>query len=285
MKIAASTYSFSQLTGRGELTQFDCIAKAKELGFDGIEFVDADRFADGDVISYAARLGEEAAKQGLTVSNFTFGADFVNGCGGDWHAEAERVKTMIDAAKAAGATSVRHDVTYRMGRFRSFGQMLPLLADACRAVSEYAAEKGIRTMVENHGVICQDSIRVEQLFNAVNHPNFGLLADMGNFLCVDEDPAAAYSRVAPYAFYAHAKDFIVKPAEGPDPGEGFFKTRGGNYLRGTIVGQGMVPVKQCVDILKNAGYDGFIAIEFEGMENALEALRIGLTNLKAYIRT
>ena len=34
---------------------------------------------------------------------------------------------------------------------------------------------------------------------------------MGNFLCADEDPASAFARVAPYAYYVHAKDFIVKP--------------------------------------------------------------------------
>lgn len=284
MKIATSTYSFLQLMQRGEMTQFGCIAKAKELGFDGIELVDVERYAKGDVVDYAKRLGEEAERLGMPISNFTFGADFVGGSNGDWRAEVERVKKMIDLAKYTGAVSVRHDTAFEMGEFRSFGQMLSRLAEACREVTEYAAEQGIRTMVENHGRICQDSIRVEELFNAVNHPNFGILADMANFLSVDENPVTAYSRLAPYVTYAHAKDVIVKSGQEPNPGMGFRQSRGGNYLRSTIVGHGNVPVQQCVNILKCVGYDGFLAIEFEGMENALDALQIGLENLRNAIK-
>lgn len=283
MKIAASSYSFSQLINKGEMTQFDTIAKAKEMGFDAIEFVEPCDFADGKPEQYCESLRKEAEKQNIAISNYTIGADFINGSDGDTKAEIARVKKQIDLAELAGAKSVRHDVLYSLEKCRSFGFALPALAEACREVSAYAAEKGIRTMIENHGFICQDSTRVEQLFLAVNHPNFGLLADMGNFLCVDEDPSSAFGRVAPYAFYAHAKDFIVKSAEGPNPGKGFFQSRGGNYLRGTIIGQGNVPVLQCIRILKQAGYNGYLAIEFEGMENTLEALEIGLENLRNYV--
>ena len=61
-----------------------------------------------------------------------------------------------------------------------------------------------------------------------------------------------------------------------------FQTRAGNYLRGTVIGHGNVPVKQCLSILKSAGYDGTVAIEFEGMEDPVDAVRIGLANLKRY---
>ena len=49
-----------------------------------------------------------------------------------------------------------------------------------------------------------------------------------------------------------------------------------------MIGHGNVPVKQCLSILKTAGYDGTIAIEFEGMEDPVDAVRIGLDNLKRY---
>jgi sugar phosphate isomerase/epimerase len=138
--------------------------------------------------------------------------------------------------------------------------------------------------VENHGFFCQDSDRVEKLYCAVGHPNFGLLADMGNFLCADEAPGNAFSRVAPYAFYAHAKDFHVKSVMLPDPGEGFFRSRSGNYLRGAIIGHGDVPVRHCLTALKKAGYDGYIAIEFEGIEEPVRGIAIGLANLRRYLK-
>ena len=190
----------------------------------------------------------------------------------------------MDIAAALGAPRMRHDITqgYKGEKACSYESLIPVLAQAVREVADYAAAKGVMTMTENHGFFSQDSDRVEKLYTAVNHPNFALLCDMGNFMCADENPALAVARVAPYTRYVHAKDFIWRSYNDANPGEGAFQTRGGNYLRGTIVGHGNVPVKQCLHILKAAGYDGTIAIEFEGMEPAVEAMRIGLANLKRY---
>ena len=40
MKVAVSSYSFSQAYRSGRITLFDSIAKAKEMGFEGFEVVD-----------------------------------------------------------------------------------------------------------------------------------------------------------------------------------------------------------------------------------------------------
>lgn len=287
MKIAVSSYSFSPLFHSGSLTQFDCIACAKDMGFDAIEFVDILPHDGSSEAEYAKKLGEETRRVGISVSNFTIAADFLKGCDGDVNAEIERVKKKIDIAILLGATGVRHDATtgFPVGtrEYRGFDDALPLLSDACHKVTEYAAKYGIRTMVENHGFFCQDSDRVEKLVNAVANPNFGWLVDMGNFLCVDENPITAVGRAAPYAFYVHAKDFHVKSSMLPNPGEGFFCSRGGNYLRGAIIGHGDVPIKQCITALKKEGFDGTIAIEFEGIEDTIKGIRIGLANLRRYI--
>lgn len=288
MKIAVSTYSFHPMLQRGAITQFDCIAKAKEIGFEGIEFVDILPHDGSTVVEYAEKLRAECERVGLTITNYTFGADFLNGSNGDTKEEINRVKKQIDIAEVLGAKSVRHDATsgYPVGtRFQSFDKVLPIIASACLEVTQYAKAKGIKTMVENHGFFAQDSERVERLINAVNDENFGWLCDIGNFLCVDENPVTAVGRAAPYAFYAHAKDFHCKSGMIPNPGQGFFQTRGGNYLRGAIVGHGDAPVKQCISALKRAGYDGFIAIEFEGLEDTFTGISIGFENLKRFIST
>lgn len=280
MKISASTYSFQRLLDNGTYTRLSLISKVKEIGFDAIEFVEIAAPEGVSDMEYAAQLRTECERVGLEISNFTFGAEFISCESLD--AEIARIKGQINIAEALGAKSVRHDATFNPGG-KSFEACLPILADACREITEYAAAKGIRTMVENHGYFCQDSLRVERLACAVNHPNFGLLCDMGNFLCADEDPAKAFGIVAPLAFYVHAKDFHVKPAEGTDPGEGFFRSRSGNYLRGSVIGHGNVPIKACLYALKRVDYTGMIAIEFEGMEDNITAMRIGLENLRGYI--
>lgn len=282
MKISVSSYSFSKLLSSGIMTQLDCIKKAKELGFDAIEFVDILAPEGVSTKEYAKILSQECKRLDLPISSFTFGADFLKGSGGNTQLEIERVKKMVDMAEILGAKLVRHDAT--TGDGRSFDAILPVIAAACKEVTIYAAAKGIKTTVENHGFFCQDSERVEKLYNAVGHENFGLLADMGNFLCADEAPDKAFGRIAPYTFYAHAKDFHVKSAMLPDPGEGFFRSRSGNYLRGAIIGHGDVPVLHCIKALKNVNYNGYIAIEFEGMEDTLQGITIGFNNLKQYVK-
>lgn len=89
----------------------------------------------------------------------------------------------------------------------------------------------------------------------------------------------------PYTFHVHAKDFHVKSGNEPSPGQGWLLSRGGNHLRGAILGHGNVPILQVLKIMKNAKYSGVLSIEFEGMEDPLKAIPIGLENLKRYLAT
>ena len=179
---------------------------------------------------------------------------------------------------------MRHDATRGFppgyAGAKSFDAALPRVAEGCLAVTEFAAELGVRTMVENHGYFCQDSYRVEKLICAVNHPNFGALVDIGNFACADEDSTSAVARLAPYAFHVHVKDFHIKSGVLDFPGEGWFRSRAGNYLRGAIIGHGEIPISQCLNVLKSAGYEGPLSIEFEGMEDPFQGLELGLKNLR-----
>ncbi len=285
MKYSVSVYSFMQYINDGRLTPFSCIEKAKELGFDAIEFVDFVFPKDQDPKEYAASLAAEAARVGIEISNYAVGADFIQGSDGDLDREAERLCAQVDIAHILGCPTMRHDVTGGQTEYswQGYDSVLERLAQGCCRVAKYAKGYGIRTMTENHGFFSQDSLRVEKLINTVASDNFGWLVDMGNFLCADDDPAVAVGRAARYAFYVHAKDFIVKSGQTADPGQGFFLSRGGNFLRGTIVGHGNVPVVQCLRALKRENYDGYIAIEFEGMEDCIQGISIGLANLKRYV--
>ncbi len=288
MKIGVSSYSFSRLLGEGSMSVFDIVDKTKEMGFDVIEFSTITVPEGLTLESCAEQLRERCEHAGLAIANYTIGADFLTGSDGDLDAEVERLKGEVRIAQLLGVTSMRHDATSgfppsHVGA-RGFADALPILVKSCRAVTEYAEDLGIRTMVENHGFFCQDSERVERLINGVNHPNFGALIDMGNFLCADEDPALAVARMMPYASHVHAKDFHVKPGTAANPGKGWFCSRGGNYLRGAIVGHGNVPVLQCLRNIKASGYDGVLSIEFEGLEEPLIGIAMGRENLIRFLR-
>ncbi len=285
MKIGVSSYSFQQLISSGEETQLSIIKKAKEMGFDGIEFIDLNTPEGVTEAEYAAMLKEESDNVGLPIIAYTISANLLSENGLD--AEVERVCKKVDIAHILGASCLRHDAAWSMPEnvksHQGFEHILPTLVEGCRQISEYAAEKGIKTMIENHGFFCQDSERVEKIVTGVGSPNFGVLLDIGNFCCADEDSTKAAGRLAPYIKHVHAKDFHIRSGNGLNPGKGFFKSRGGNYLRGSIIGHGDIPVYQCLSVIKNSGYDGWVSVEFEGLENCIDGIEIGFDNLKKMI--
>ena len=281
MKISVNTYSFSnaRTEAGASMTQFEMIDFAKENGFDAIEIVGL-QCGEESPLEYAKKLLAQAKKAGIEISCYTVGADLLAEGGVD------NVLREVDVAEALGVKIMRRDAAWNCPEGKTFEDVLPVLGERCRIITEYAQGKGVRTTVENHGFFVQDAHRMVVLVKAVNHPNFGLLCDIGNFMCADEISVNSVSQVAPYAIYVHAKDFLYKSAgecvDGNAP-SGYFATRGGNYLRGTITGNGVVNLAECMKILKAAGYDGYVSLEFEGPEEPLSAIKEGLENIRKAI--
>ncbi len=287
MKISVSSYSFQQYIKAGKLSQLDTVKAAYDLGLRAIEFIDlCPEFGKAPTLDeqkeYAKLIRAEADKYGMDINAYTIGANLFKK-GEDAEKEIKRLCDQLDVAAILGAKVMRHDVCWTYGKeadARSFELMLPTIAANARKVTEYAATLGIKTCSENHGTIAQDSYRVEKLFSAVAHENYGLLVDMGNFACVDEDSAMAVSRVAPYAFHVHAKDWLVHDFDEDFPSG--YHTRGCRRLVGCAVGEGNIPVKRCLAILKKAGYDGYVSIEYEGPNDCIEGIKQGIENLKSF---
>jgi len=285
MKIGISSYSYNSLVTDGSMSLPDVIDSVAEAGFDQIELVGITPPAGTDVIRYAETLRSRAIGKGIEISAYTVGADFLHPENGGPEDEVDRIKRCLDVAAALGAPKLRHDAAWgfseRQGNYR---EALDIISPHLLAVTEYAQSLGIKTMCENHGYFMQDSYRMERLVRKVNHPNFGLLVDIGNFLCADESPVSAVGRVAPYAFHVHAKDFLFKSGAEISPGDGWFPTRCGNHLRGTVLGHGIVPVSQCLQTLRTSGYDGDVSVEFEGLESPRFAAKAGLALLRRLLK-
>jgi len=272
MKIGISMYSYSRSLREGKMKMTEAISAAKAAGYVQLEFTNLEPPDGGDVIEYAKYLRKFCEGEGIPAVAYMVNADFVNGCDGNPAKEAERLKHELDVAKALGVKMMRHDAAWNTkGRRDDYKTVVKEIAPHIRAVAEYASILGVKTMTENHGYFLQESCRMEYLIEKVAHENYGLCIDMGNFICADESPVVAVSRLAPYAFHLHAKDFLYKDGSLPFPGEGWFPTRGCNHLRGTIVGHGAVPVQQCLKIMLKSGYEGDLALEFEGLEDPCDA--------------
>ena len=284
MKLCVSSYSFSRYIREKGINYLNMCDIAQEIGFEGVEFIELDAPDLGvtkDCMDTAEAIRNHCQRIGLDVVAYTVGADLLKR---NIEEEKARLKQCVDVAAAMGAGLLRHDVCYGPGEglHYHYTDAIAHMAPHIREVTEYAASKGVRTCTENHGRYFQHPLRVEALIRAVHHENYGWLGDVGNFMSVDVDIIEAVSLAAPYAFHVHFKDNILKPGIGVMP-EGFRVSQGGNYLRSTIIGHGAVPVEQCLRILKNAGYNGYINVEFEGMEENLPAIKAGYRYLKNLI--
>lgn len=281
MKTCVTSYSFGGYVDEERLGFLGIIDKAAEMGFEGIEYTEG---AYLNIPDFAKKVKCRAEEKNMNLVAFAVGANFLQANLKD---EIARVCGLVDIAADMGVKLMRHDVAYGFGadrkHSRGYDNALPILAEGCREVAKYAEQKGIKTMTENHGYFSQDAHRVEKLINTVAHDNFGALVDIGNFMCADEDPTLSVSIMAPYAFHVHAKDFHYKSGMDVNPGAGWFQTRGGNYLRGAIIGHGDAKVYQSIQTLKRNGYDGYVTVEFEGMEDNLVGISTGLANLKRFI--
>ncbi|EOS54574.1 sugar phosphate isomerase/epimerase family protein [Paenibacillus barengoltzii] len=279
MKLGVSSYSLYQAMQAGSMSLLEVIDWVAEIGGEHIEIVPLG-FNFNDDPGLIEQIRERAAKAGIVVSNYAIGANFIVDSEEAYRAEIARVKREVDHAHALGVKLMRHDVASRQDTsIVRFQEDLPRIADACREIADYAAQYGITTSLENHGYYVQDSDRVQAVIHAVDRPNYKTTLDVGNFVCVDENPVVAVKKNISYASMVHVKDFYIRP-ENRNPGAGWFRSAGGQYLRGAIAGQGDLDLWEILRIVKSSGYDGYLSIEYEGMEDCRQGTRIAFDNVR-----
>lgn len=283
MKAGISTYCLVDKLRGNEMTVLEVLDWAKENGCEHVELVPYG-YSLVDNPDLADEVRDKAASLGLVLSNYSMPANFVHEHEEDFEAEVVRLKQHVDLLVRMGIKSMRHDVVLfklplEETDISHFNKCLPQIVRGSRMIADYASQFGITTNVENHGWGVQHSDRVQQVLELVDRPNFKTVLDIGNFMCVDELSLVGTAKNLPFASIVHVKDFYYRPYY-EDPGEGrWFKSVHGNFLRGSIFGQGDLPVRAILKLIKQSGYDGYVTLEFEGMEESKEATRIGLGNL------
>ena len=300
MKLGMSCYCLDPAMAAGRMTIDDVIDYAVAHGCEHIEFVPfhlafvtPEQELDLELIEHVRKKCESA---GIEISTYSVNADLLKTDPAEEAKEIERVKRHIDAAQKLGLSRMRFDVAsfrrpFSTNTIYNFNQEFPQMVRNGTLLCDYAAERGITIVMENHGFFINGSDRVLRLIEAINRPNLKMTVDVGNFLCVDEDPVAAVKRCLPLAEMIHLKDFYIRKKELlPDQTEMFncnngswFETMGGKMLRGAILGQGDVDIWEILRTIKHSGFDGYISLEFEGMEVCEQGAEISLAMAKAIL--
>jgi sugar phosphate isomerase/epimerase len=288
MKLGLSSYSFRPLLAAGSMTVetlFDWLVanEADHLEIATFSFAEKGKEAGYDLTTdteIVARLEAAAARTGIPISGLCMAASFIDMSADERSVQIEQVKRHVQLCGQLGARFLRHDVvpwSHRLTDTAEFEREFAGIVAACREITEYAAQFGVVTSVEDHGFFMNSSERVLRLLHAVDHPNFRFTVDVGNFLCVDEDPHVATRRALPHASFVHLKDFYVRREE---PGPGWLQTHGGQFIRGSVFGYGDLDARRLVESVVASGYDGFVSLEYEGNEPTLYGCEVGLSNIR-----
>ena len=158
----------------------------------------------------------------------------------------------IEHAHAIGAKVMRIVGASLMFRNEPHGPMLEKLTKMFNEAVKVAASLDVKLADENH--IDFNSDEMLSLIQAVNSPYFGINFDTGNFMRVLDDPIKGMQKLAKYTFSTHVKD--LKPNRDAAVDDWFF-------FSSTPVGDGLVDNQKLAQLLKDAGYEGFLAVEID----------------------
>ena len=248
LKLSVAAYSYRQMlqSKPPKMDMFGFLELAAHLGFDAVEPTSYYFPPDADE-AYFSRFKRQAFLEGLDVSGTSIGNNFCVPSGPKRAEQVAMTKKWIDRAAWMGAPVIRvfagqvpKDSTEEV----AFGWVI----ECFNEVLPYAEAKGIVLALENHGGITASADQLLKFVNAIDHPNFGVNLDTGNFRT--EDPYGDLARLAPYAVNVQVKTEIRpkgKPAEEAD-------------------------LRRIVDILVNALYSGYVVIEYEAAEDVRYAM-------------
>jgi L-ribulose-5-phosphate 3-epimerase len=221
---------------------FPRVAKA-EYGIDAVEYVNQFFMDKAKDQAYLKELKDRCKSEG--VKSLLIMCDG-EGNLGDPDA-AKRTKAVenhykwVDAAKFLGCHSIRVNAASA----GTYEEQVNLAADGLRRLTEYAAPLGLNVIVENHGGLSSNGAWLAATIKKVGHPRCGTLPDFGNFRVSRDEEYDRYKGVAEMMPFAKAVS-----AKSHDFDESGNETQ--------------TDYRRMVKIVLDAGYRGYMGIEYEG---------------------
>ncbi|GMU36200.1 MAG: sugar phosphate isomerase/epimerase [Phycisphaerae bacterium] len=246
--ISLAAWSVHRLFFDGKLKQIDLPKLTREeFGLDGLELVN--NFFPAPTFDYCNDLRKRAADHGVKILLIMCDSE------GDMsHADAavrrqavRNHRKWLDAAALLGCHSIRCN----------FGNAAPGDAEAIRRgaesfaeLADLAAADKLNVIIENHGGLSSDADSLMKVVAAVNKPNFGTLPDFGNFP-KEADRYDSICKLMPAAKAVSAKCYAFN-----DAGD-----------------ETTIDFARMMKIVLDAGYRGYVGIEYEGPTDELAGVK------------
>ncbi|MFO0879157.1 MAG: TIM barrel protein [Gemmataceae bacterium] len=207
---------------------------------------------------YLKEIASRCSRLGLSVSGTAVGNNFCLKDSDKLRAEINMVRRWTEHSALLGAKTMRI-FAGTVGKGDSETEARKRCIDAIQEACEYAARHKVILALENHGGITSTPEQMLAIVEAIKSDWFGVNLDTGNFHTAD--PYADLARIAPYAVVAQVKTEIAprgKKKEDADLG-------------------------RLVEILRKVNFQGYVALEYEALEDPRTAVPRHLKELKKHL--
>lgn len=245
-QISLAEWSLHKALFAKELDNLDFAKTAKQdYGIEAIEYVNQFFKDKAKDTSYLAELKKRADDLGVKILLIMIDGE---GNLGDAD-EAKRKQAVenhykwVEAAKFLGCHSIR--VNAASGG--TYDEQVDRAANGLRRLTEFGAQHEMNVIVENHGGLSSNGEWLSTVIRKVNHQRCGTLPDFGNFV-INKETGEEYDRYKGVTeLMLYAKAVSAKTHDFDESGE-----------------ETKTDYRKMMKIVLNAGYRGFVGIEYEG---------------------
>jgi len=253
-KISLAQWSLHRSLRKGELKaeEFPLIAKAL-FGIQAVEYVNEFYTAELENQAFWQQLRRRAESEG--VKNLLMMVDEAGELGAlEKKARDQAIdhhRKWMEAAKILGCHSIRVNAFGKGSR----EELKQSLVDGLGRLAEAGGELGMHVLIENHGLHTSDAAFMVGVIREIDSSNLGTLPDFGNWCLNKEwgstkggactqsyDPVRGLEEMLPLANGVSAKSYDFD-------GDG---------------NETQLPYKDLLRLVKDAGFQGYIGIEYEG---------------------
>ena len=262
MRLSLAAYSMRKYLadskeGKKSMDLFDFVDYCFELGLPGAELTSY-YFPDDVDHDYILKLKRHCHVRGVTVSGGAIRNDFCQSDPAKVEKDVEHTNLWTDRYALLGAPAIRI-FAGTQPKDQSWGATIDRCAAACTRVCKHAEKKGVWMALENHGGVTAKAEGLLEIVRRVESPMFGVNFDSGNFRATS-DPYAELEAIAPYAVNAQLKVDIAPNGRRED-----------------------TDLERVVKILRDVGYSGWVALEYEAAEEPKEAIPRWIEKLKKIV--
>lgn len=238
LQYSINAFSFNSLLRSGEMTFFDMMEFAADIGMDAVDLTGYyfPSYPEIPANNELFRLKRKALELGLNISWMGIRNDFVNPDENARKADRDMIRKWLTVSSNLGASIMR----IFTGRHSYDGftkdEVKEWLVDEYKTCAGYGEETGVVVALQNHNEFLFHSDEIIDILERVNSEWFGLILDIGSLR--SGNSYHEIEKLAPHADYWFIKEYVYP---------------GGNKTP--------VDMKSIATIIKNQNYQGYISFE------------------------